>query len=201
MKIPTPLLCLLLLATTVMGQKADRSQYPQPASPKPLKLPEVQHFKLENGLPVYLVEQHGLPLLQFVLVSNAGSIYDPSGQLGLAEMTADMMDEGAGERTALELSEEADFLGISLRTYANREELGVRLFTPTSKLEEALPLFADVLLRPRFNYRNALLWGAPLLLLVVGGVAIAIRARRPARAGAAPLDAAERQKLDDILKS
>ncbi|MCB0550367.1 MAG: insulinase family protein, partial [Phaeodactylibacter sp.] len=151
MKIPTPLLCLLLLATTVMGQKADRSQYPQPASPKPLKLPEVQHFKLENGLPVYLVEQHGLPLLQFVLVSNAGSIYDPSGQLGLAEMTADMMDEGAGERTALELSEEADFLGISLRTYANREELGVRLFTPTSKLEEALPLFADVLLRPRFE--------------------------------------------------
>ena len=58
-----------------------------------------------------------------------------------------------------------------------------------------------VLLRPRFNYRNALLWGAPLLLLVVGGLAIAIRARRPARAGAAPLDAAERQKLDDILKS
>lgn len=58
-----------------------------------------------------------------------------------------------------------------------------------------------VLLRPRFNYRNALLWGAPLLLLMVGGVAIAIRARRPVRAGATPLDAAERQKLDDILKS
>lgn len=135
----------------VSAQKADRSQYPGPERPKPLRLPEVQAFKLGNGLPVYLVEQHNLPLLQFMLVSNAGSIYDPPGQLGLAEMTAEMMDEGAGGRNALELSEEIDYLGISLGAYANREQLGLSLFTPASKLEEALPLFADVLLRPRFD--------------------------------------------------
>lgn len=77
----------------------------------------MQAFKLVNGLPVYLVEQHNLPLLQFMLVSNAGSIYDPPGQLGLAEMTAEMMDEGAGGRNALELSEEIDYLGISLGAF------------------------------------------------------------------------------------
>lgn len=143
--------CMLLIAAATFAQEADRSQYPKPESPKPLQLPEVQHFVMDNGLPVYLVEQHNLPLLQFVLASRAGSIYDPPGQLGLAEMTADMMDEGAGERNALELSEVIDFLGISLSTYANREQLGLRLFTPASKLEEALPLFADVLLRPRFE--------------------------------------------------
>ena len=58
-----------------------------------------------------------------------------------------------------------------------------------------------VLLRPRFNYRNALLWGAPLLLLVAGGAAIAIRARRPTQAKSPPLDATEKKKLDDILNS
>lgn len=58
-----------------------------------------------------------------------------------------------------------------------------------------------VLLRPRFNYRNALLWGAPLLLLFAGGIAIAIRARKPSQSRAVPLDAAEQKKLDDILKS
>ncbi|MCB9294136.1 MAG: insulinase family protein [Lewinellaceae bacterium] len=150
MKIHLIIFCLLFAATTAAAQKADRSQYPQPGAPQPLQLPEVQHFIMANGLPVYLVEQHGLPLLQFILVSKAGSICDPPGQLGLAEMTADMMDEGAGERNALELSEEIDFLGVSLNTYANREELGLRLFTPASKLDKALPLFADVLLRPRF---------------------------------------------------
>lgn len=150
MKIQLLSFWLCLLSTVVFAQQADRSRYPEPAEPKPLQLPEVQHFTMDNGLRVYLVEQHNLPLLQFFLVSNAGSIYDPPGQLGLAEMTAEMMDEGAGEYNALELSEEVDFLGISLSTYANREELGLRLFTPASKLEKALPLFADVLLRPRF---------------------------------------------------
>lgn len=58
-----------------------------------------------------------------------------------------------------------------------------------------------VLLRPRFNYRNALLWGAPLLLLVAGGAAIAIRAGRPVQVKSPPLDAAEKKKLDDILNS
>lgn len=144
-------LCLLFITAITYTQPADRSHYPKPESPKPLQLPEIQQFNMDNGLPVYLVERHNLPLLQFILVSRAGSIYDPPGQLGLAEMTADMMDEGAGERNALELSEEADFLGISLSTYSNREQLGLRLFTPTSRLEEALPLFADVLLRPRFE--------------------------------------------------
>ena len=56
-------------------------------------------------------------------------------------------------------------------------------------------------MRPRFNYRNALLWGAPLLLLFAGGVAIAIRARKPVQSRAAPLDPAEQKKLDDILGS
>ncbi|MEX0955452.1 MAG: cytochrome c-type biogenesis protein [Rhizobiaceae bacterium] len=56
-----------------------------------------------------------------------------------------------------------------------------------------------VLLRPRFSMRNALLWGAPALLLVVGGVIIAGRFRRPANRAAVPLSDAEKKKIDDIL--
>ena len=56
-----------------------------------------------------------------------------------------------------------------------------------------------VLLRPQFSIRNALLWGAPALLLVVGGVLVAARFRRPANRAAVPLSDAEKKKLDDIL--
>jgi cytochrome c-type biogenesis protein CcmH len=56
-----------------------------------------------------------------------------------------------------------------------------------------------VLLRPRVSMRNALLWGAPVLLLVIGGVIIAARFRRPATRAAVPLSDAEKKKLDDIL--
>lgn len=58
-----------------------------------------------------------------------------------------------------------------------------------------------VLLRPRLSVRNALLWGAPVLLLVVGGVLIAFRSRQPSARKVAPLSKAERKKLDDILGS
>lgn len=148
------ILTFLLLSgifTGISAQKADRGQYPKAGDPQDLELPELQSFSLANGLPVHLVEKRNLPLLQFILVFDAGSIDDPAEKLGLAAMTAEMMDEGAGERNALELSEEIDFLGITLNAYANREQTGLRLFTPVSRLDKALPLFADVLLRPRFD--------------------------------------------------
>lgn len=56
-----------------------------------------------------------------------------------------------------------------------------------------------VLLRPRFNARNALLWTAPLLILAVGGVFILLRWHRPRRRAAEPLSRSERERLDDIL--
>ncbi|MBO6719168.1 MAG: cytochrome c-type biogenesis protein CcmH [Rhizobiaceae bacterium] len=56
-----------------------------------------------------------------------------------------------------------------------------------------------VLLRPRFNARNALLWGAPLLLLTIGVVSIAMLSRRRTVARAAPLSNDEKQRLKGIL--
>ena len=56
-----------------------------------------------------------------------------------------------------------------------------------------------VLLKPRFNLRNALLWGTPVLLLVVGGVFIAAHARRPKTSEIA-LTPEEDRRLRELLK-
>jgi cytochrome c-type biogenesis protein CcmH len=56
-----------------------------------------------------------------------------------------------------------------------------------------------VLLRPRLSVRNALLWGAPALLLLLGGAIVVARFRRPASRAAVPLSDAEKSRLDDIL--
>lgn len=57
-----------------------------------------------------------------------------------------------------------------------------------------------VLLKPRFEWRNALLWGAPVLLLLVGGAFILRAVRRPKQVETAGLSADEKTKLDVILK-
>ena len=48
------------------------------------------------------------------LLVQAGSGDDPCGKFGVASLTAAMLDEGAGTRSALEIADEVEFLGASL---------------------------------------------------------------------------------------
>jgi predicted Zn-dependent peptidase len=61
-----------------------------------------------------------------------------------------MLDEGAGSRSALELADAVDFLGASLATTASFDASAVRLNVPVARIKDALPLMADVILRPTF---------------------------------------------------
>ena len=84
-----------------------------------------------------------------------GAMADPAGREGLARMTADMLDEGAGGKDALALADAVDFLGAQLETSAGWDASTVRLRVPVARLAEALPLLADVALRPEFPEKRA----------------------------------------------
>ncbi len=145
-----PLLALVLLATAAASAQPDWDTRPGLAPPPAFTPPAVQRFELSNGLPVLFVEKPGVPLVQINLLVKAGSVDDPVGEEGLADLMADMMDEGAGDYSALELADAIDFLGIDLRTGASLHNLQVSLHTPVATLDEALPLMAAVALRPTF---------------------------------------------------
>ena len=73
-----------VLATfTVAAQQApDRSRAPEPGPPPALKLPAIQKRQLSNGLPVWIVELHEVPVVQANLVVLSGSGDDPAGRPG-----------------------------------------------------------------------------------------------------------------------
>ena len=151
MKILTAI-AVLVLALGVSAQQApDRSKAPVPAAAPALKLPPIQKRTLTNGLPVWIVEMHEVPVANLTLVVKAGAAADPVGKYGLSNFTAAMLDEGAGTRNALDLADAVEFLGASLTTGSAFDASNVRLQTPVSKLDDALPLMADVVLRPQFN--------------------------------------------------
>jgi predicted Zn-dependent peptidase len=140
-----------LLGPSIAGaQKPDRSTPPKPAAPPALKLPPVHKQKLTNGLDVWFVEQHEVPMVQLNLIVRAGSAADPVGKYGVASMTANMLDEGAGGRSALELADAVEFIGAQLSTTSTFDYSAVRMSTPVSRLADALPLMADVAIRPSF---------------------------------------------------
>ncbi len=144
------LLCALAASVSLTAQQPDRKQ-PPPIGPAPLlKLPAIQKHQLSNGLAVWIVEHHEVPLAQVNLIVRSGSAADPIGKYGVGSLTAAMLDEGAGTRSSLDLADAIELLGANLSTASSFDSSAVRMSVPVSKLAEALPLMADVALRPTF---------------------------------------------------
>jgi zinc protease len=131
-------------------QAPDRSAPPKAGALPALKLPAIQKRTLSNGLPVWIVELHKVPVVHVSLVLKAGSGADPRGKYGLASLTADMLDEGAGARNALQIADAVDYLGANLSASSTSDSSLVDLHVPVARLNEALPIMADVALRPTF---------------------------------------------------
>lgn len=128
----------------------DRSVPPELGPPPSLNLPPIERFELSNGLDLVIMEKRGIPIVQLNLVVQAGAVDDPDGRIGLASMTASMLDEGAGDLDALQLADAIDFLGADISVGSGVHMTSVSLFTPASQLQPALALMADVALRPTF---------------------------------------------------
>jgi predicted Zn-dependent peptidase len=143
-------LVLALVVTVGAQQPPDRSQPPQPGPTPSLRLPAIHKEKLSNGLPVWIVEMHKVPVAQLNLVVLSGTSDDPTGKYGVANMTAAMLEEGAGSRNSLEIADAVDFLGADLNAGAGVDSSGVRLHVPVARLGDALSIMGDVVEHPTF---------------------------------------------------
>jgi predicted Zn-dependent peptidase len=83
----------------------DRSRLPTPGPNPEFRFPEIVHHSLGNGLKVRTVEHPGVPLVTFVVQINGGLGADPAAREGLAAITADMVDEGTGSLSAIDVSD------------------------------------------------------------------------------------------------
>jgi predicted Zn-dependent peptidase len=144
------LLAAGLLAPAVLAQAPDRSTPPAPGPTPTLRVPPVVTRTLSNGLPVWIVEAHKVPIVAVSLLVRSGSAADPAGQEGLASLVSALLDEGAGGRDALALADAVDDLGASLTSSSTFDSAAVRLEVLVARLAEALPILADVALRPAF---------------------------------------------------
>lgn len=117
-----------------------------------LEFPYQHRARLSNGTEVILAERPGLPVVQVSLqFEGAGFASDTGGKDGLASFAMGMLDEGAGDLDALAFADRAESLGAIINTGATLDTSSVSLSALNENLDESLALFADVLLRPRFD--------------------------------------------------
>ena len=87
--------------------RADRSRLPVPGPARPFHFPPIDKSALPNGLRVWTVRHPSIPVVTLMLLIRRGAADDPPGSEGLAAMTVDMLDEGSGDRSAIEMHEGA----------------------------------------------------------------------------------------------
>src|SRR2546430_14670268 len=83
---------------------------------------------------------HKVPVVDVQLLVDAGAARDPSAAPGLATFTATILQQGAGARSALDVADEAAFLGAQLGTTASSDAASAPLHVPKRPLEVALNL-------------------------------------------------------------
>jgi len=127
-----------------------RAERPKAGAEAAFSIPKVKRFKLSSGLPVILASDNKLPLVNVQLVVKTGGLADPTGYAGLADLAADMLDEGTATRSALQISAEIEQLGASLSTGADWDYTSINVSGLTEVMARALPVWADVVLNPAF---------------------------------------------------
>jgi zinc protease len=113
-------------------------------------LPAIEKTKLSNGLNVWLVQQHELPIVSMDLVINAGGVLDTADKSGVASITASMLGQGTKKRSALDISNGLQSIGAQVGSNASWDSSGVSMQTLTKNLDQALDFFADEVANPSF---------------------------------------------------
>jgi zinc protease len=142
--------------TTPWSTDVDWSKPPASAPDAAFVPPRPKRLKLKNGMNLLVVERHRLPLVSMdLVVKDAGSAQDPAGKSGLAGFTAEMLDEGAGGLSALELSARLDGLGARLDLATSFDAAHVRVSTLSRTLAPTLELVAKVITAPAFDEKES----------------------------------------------
>lgn len=112
---------------------------------------EVRH-QLGNGVAVYVVEDHSLPLVDVALAARVGDWLDTPDRVGLTSFTGAMIRRGGTlARSADAFDEEADFLGAEINSLSGTTRGGATLNVASRMLEPALGLFCEMVKTPRFD--------------------------------------------------
>jgi zinc protease len=132
------------------AQEAGKWKLPASKPDPRFSLPRVQHRQLSNGLKLLIVEHHELPVVSMRLAVKSGAAADPKERPGLASLTADLLDEGTKNRSALEISNALTGIGARMNVTSDWDASTTTLLTLTRHLDKALDIYADVVTNPAF---------------------------------------------------
>jgi predicted Zn-dependent peptidase len=126
----------------------DRSRLPDVAPDPHFSFPVIVRHTLGNGLHVRTVEHPGVPVVSFIVQIDGGSGADPSHQEGLAAIVADMIDEGTGSLSAIDVSDALARIGADYDVDVGADATSFGLTTLTRFADRGAALLCSLVTRP-----------------------------------------------------
>ncbi|MDQ4140529.1 MAG: insulinase family protein [Bacteroidota bacterium] len=124
-----------------------QTQTPPPPGPAPsIQIGQAESFQLKNGLKVFVVENHKLPVVSMSLVLDNDPIVQ-GNKNGYVNIAGTMMRTGTKTRSKEKLDEEIDYIGASLAPSAS----GFAASSLKKHLNKLMELASDVVLNPNFK--------------------------------------------------
>jgi len=119
------------------------------------EIPQAERVVLECGMPVYLLRDTELPIINMTAMVRTGSVYEPNSKSGLAGMTGTLMRSGgAGGLTPEKMDDELEFMASAVESGIGIDMGTVSLTSLTKNLDRTLRIFRDVLLSPDFSEKR-----------------------------------------------
>ncbi|MDE3195446.1 MAG: insulinase family protein [Acidobacteriota bacterium] len=152
---------LLFLPVAVLAQAPAR---PKAAVPPPsykdlkfpklrdISIPKIDETTLPNGMKIYLLENHELPLVRGTALVRTGNLFDPADKVGLATITGDAIRSGGtASKTGDQLDEQLENIAASVESSIDESVGRVSFSTLKERTDEVLGVFHDVLTSPAFR--------------------------------------------------
>ena len=129
----------------------NRAHLPSLGPDPSFSFPEIRRRVLPTGLRVWTVEHHAVPLVSFLALLPIGAAADPPDRPGLAAVTGDMLDEGCGDLSALDLHDTLGRIGGHLDSEIGSDAMVLTLSSLVRFADRGVALLADMLRRPRLE--------------------------------------------------
>ena len=143
------LLPLLLMAALASGQSYKDLKYPPLAE---VKIPEVATYTLSNGIKLYLLENHELPLVSGTALVRTGNLFDPPYKIGLAQITGTVLRTGGtGSATGDQLDERLENMAASVESGVGTTSGRISFSALKENADAVLAVFQEVLTSPEFR--------------------------------------------------
>src|SRR5581483_5192530 len=119
---------------------------------RPIQVPDVQSFTLPNGMKLYLLEDHELPVVNGTARIRTGNLFDPPEKIGLATLTGMVMRTGGTQsKTGDQLDQELENIAASVESTIGETNGTVSFNALKENTDEVLGAFRDVLTQPEFR--------------------------------------------------